>query len=99
MVLTGMGEVGRCGPLVAGKVANPDFKPTGKGTKFPPTTEFPIKPVREAKDAFKPSEVVLGVVVGKEARAYPVNMMMGGDANRYHILNDKLGGKAIMPTW
>jgi hypothetical protein len=99
MILASFVESALCGRLLTAKNADPHFRPTGDGTKFPPTTEFPVKAVHEARDAFKPSEVVLGVVVGKESRAYPVNMMMGGDANRYHVLNDKLGGRAIAATW
>lgn len=50
-----------------------------------------------AKDApLEDGELVLGVVINHETRAYPVNYMMG-PANE--IVNDTLGGKAIAPTW
>jgi hypothetical protein len=39
---------------------------------------------------------VLGVVVGKEARAYPINMLTNPTRE---IINDKLGGRAIAATW
>ena len=38
----------------------------------------------------------LGVEVGGEARAYPINMLSG--PNR-EILNDTLGGRPIAATW
>ena len=41
-------------------------------------------------------ELVLGVVVGKEARAYPLNMLTSPTRE---IINDKLGGRAIAATW
>ena len=41
-------------------------------------------------------ELVLGVVVGNEARAYPINTLTGP---RREIINDQLGGQAIAATW
>jgi hypothetical protein len=38
---------------------------------------------------------VLGVRVGKDARAYPINMLTGPDRE---IINDTLGEKAIAAT-
>jgi hypothetical protein len=58
----------------------------------PPITEFPIESVREVGDDLNPFELVLGVTVGGESRAYPINMLAGP---RREILNDTLGGKAI----
>ena len=62
----------------------------------PALTEFPRKPVREAASELKPDELVLGVQVGGEARAYPINMLSG--PNR-EILNDTLDGQPIAVTW
>jgi hypothetical protein len=73
-----------------------DFKPVRVVRPFPPITEFPVKSVREARDALNPTELVIGVTVGKESRAYPVNMLTGPQRE---ILNDELGGKAIAATW
>lgn len=61
-----------------------------------PITSFPIKTVREVGDSLNPSELVLGVTVGKKSRAYPINMLTGPSRE---ILNDTLGGKAIAATW
>jgi len=62
----------------------------------PALTEFPRKPVREAASELKPDELVLGVEVGGEARAYPINMLSGPS---HEILNDILGGRPIAATW
>ena len=42
------------------------------------------------------NELVLGVVVNGEARAYPINMLTGPSRE---IINDTLGGVAIAATW
>ena len=62
----------------------------------PALTELPYKPVREAGSELKPDELVLGVEVGGEARAYPINMLSGPS---HEILNDILGGRPIAATW
>ncbi len=59
-------------------------------------TEFPIRTVRDAGNVLNPSELVIGVTVGKESRAYPINMLTGPSRE---ILNDTLGGRAIAATW
>ncbi len=41
-------------------------------------------------------DMVMGVVINGEARAYPVNYM-GGPRNE--VVNDTLGGQAIAPSW
>ena len=50
----------------------------------------------EAGRFVKDEELVLGVVVKGEARAYPINMLT---SPRREIINDKLGGQAIAATW
>jgi hypothetical protein len=82
--------------LLAQQQADKDFQPRRVLAAQPPITEFPIKSVGEAKDALNPSELVLGVTIGKESRAYPINMLTGPQRE---ILNDMLGGKAIAATW
>jgi len=42
------------------------------------------------------TDMVMGVVIGDEARAYPLNYM-NGPYNE--IVNDQLGGVAIAPSW
>lgn len=41
-------------------------------------------------------DIVMGVVINGEARAYPVNYM-NGPTNE--VVNDSLGGQAIAPSW
>jgi hypothetical protein len=41
-------------------------------------------------------DLVMGVVISEQARAYPVNYM-NGPYNE--VVNDELGGQAIAPSW
>src|SRR5258708_6137450 len=41
----------------------------------PAIEEFALKPVGDVGDELTADELVLGVTVGKEARAYPLNML------------------------
>ena len=50
----------------------------------------------EVTDQVVHNELVLGVEVNGEARAYPINMLNGP---RREIVNDTLGGRAIAATW
>ena len=63
---------------------------------FPAITKFPVISAEKAATKINDAELVLGVVDGKKARAYPINMLTGP---RREILNDVLGGKAIAATW
>ncbi len=73
-----------------------DFRAIQVVPPLPALTKFPRKPVREAGAELNPSELVLGVEVGGEARAYPINMLTGPERE---ILNDTLGGQPIAATW
>lgn len=42
------------------------------------------------------NELIIGVVVGGESRAYPINQLTGP---RREIINDVLAGTAIAATW
>lgn len=54
-------------------------------------------PIAAADDAeIDGDELVIGVEVNGEARAYPINQLTGP---RREIINDHLGGKAIAATW
>jgi len=63
---------------------------------LPPITDVPLMPAAEADKILNPAELVLGVVVEGQARAYPVNMLTGPQRE---IINDRLGGRAIAATW
>ena len=66
------------------------------GRALPAVTEFSVLSVREAASELNPDELVLGVEVKGEARAYPINMLSGPN---HEILNDTLGGRPIAATW
>jgi hypothetical protein len=61
---------------------------------FPIKSGLTIVPAGQA--ALRDDDLVLGVVVGGEARAYPVNLMW---EPQNEALNDTLGGEAIAATW
>lgn len=46
--------------------------------------------------ALRDDDMILGVVIGKTARAYPVNLMWEPENE---VLNDTLAGAAITATW
>lgn len=50
----------------------------------------------EADNWVRDDELVIGVVVGDSARAYPVNTLTGP---KREIINDELGGRSIAATW
>jgi hypothetical protein len=85
-----------CSPSLAAQNEDQDFKPSRVLAPQPPITKFPVKSVAEAAKVLNPSELVIGVTVSKESRAYPVNMLTGPQRE---ILNDTLDGKAIAATW
>ena len=80
--------------------------PTAQAEEFAPRTVI-RKPFRAIVDAptmdavaaskkLHANELILGVVLNGEARAYPINMLTGPSRE---ILNDKLGETAIAATW
>ena len=73
-----------------------EFKPRRliPSDRFKPITKFPILKAADAE--IGDNELVLGVVVEGQARAYPINMLTGPSRE---ILNDELGGVAIAATW
>lgn len=83
--------------LVAFLDAEQPFRPNRVITAgFDPITKFETRTVNEIADRIGPDELVLGVIVNGEARAYPINMLTGPSRE---IINDKLGGKKIGATW
>jgi len=48
----------------------------------------------EADLGLGPDDRILGVVVGKDARAYPVRIL-----DRHEIVNDTIGGKHLAVIW
>lgn len=62
-----------------------------------PVTQFAVKKVAAASKELEAAELILGVCIGKEARAYPINMLNHEPANK--VINDVLAGQPIMATW
>lgn len=63
---------------------------------YEPIVDAPTISAKEADEKLGGAELVLGIVVGEEARAYPINMLTGPSRE---IINDTLGGRAIAATW
>lgn len=63
---------------------------------FPPIVNATFIPAADVVDQVLPEELVLGAVIGGQARAYPLNMLTGPTRE---IINDTLGGRAIAATW
>lgn len=62
----------------------------------PPIVDAPFIRASDVVDQVRSEELVLGIVVGGEARAYPINMLVGPERE---IINDIVGGRAIAATW
>jgi len=72
------------------------FRPQRLLGPFEPITEFDVREAVQMGEELAAEELVLGVVVGQKARAYPINMLTGPSRE---IINDRLGGQAIAATW
>jgi hypothetical protein len=87
-------------------IANRDKKkrPTERGPFRPVQVVPPMPAITNAKfinadrvnKQVTDQELVLGVVINKQARAYPINMLCGPQRE---IINDRLGNRAIAATW
>ncbi len=87
---------GLAAPAPQSRAQGRDFQPQVvlPSDRFGPITDIPILAGKDTE--LDDNELVLGVVVGGEARAYPINMLTGPSRE---ILNDELGGIAIAATW
>jgi hypothetical protein len=83
--------------VVLGSRRGDDFAPVRYTDRLQPVSGVPTVPVREARESLNPAELVLGVTVGDDSRAYPVNLL--NDRPGHKILNDTLGGAPIAATW
>ncbi len=73
-----------------------DFNPRVLMKHLRPIENAPFILATKVKDQVSDNELVLGVVVAGQSRAYPINMLTGA---RREIINDQLGGHAIAATW
>jgi hypothetical protein len=97
-----LGAVGLAALLSLAKQAQTEFAPKRLMATQEPILLSTVKAAREATSELAPSELVLGVTVGAESRAYPINMLAGPHENSQisqEIINDQLGGEAIVVTW
>ena len=76
--------------------STPEFDPIIVVRPFPAIENAPIIAGADVVDEVIAKELVLGVVVNGEARAYPINMLTGPTRE---IINDTLGGRDIAATW
>jgi hypothetical protein len=77
----------------------PDAPPPARvrwADPFRPVTDVPIVSRAVGDEKIDPMEYVLGVVVGGEARAYPVNMI--AEPAR-ELMNDVVGRRPIAVSW
>jgi len=72
------------------------FTPIRVLPKMRPNNNFPIVDAVEASKTVLNDELVLGVEINGESRAYPLNMINGPFRE---ILNDELAGTSIAVTW
>ncbi len=80
-----------------GTVFNPRyFWPATVGQRFPRVTGYQIVTAAEADELVDADELVLGVELQGQSRAYPINMLSGPDRE---IVNDRLAGHSIAATW
>ncbi|MCP4194578.1 MAG: DUF3179 domain-containing protein [Planctomycetaceae bacterium] len=73
-----------------------DFRPRRLLKEQPAITQFDTKTAAEAARVLDPAELVLGVVIGDQARAYPINMLTGPHRE---IINDTINRRPIAATW
>ena len=72
------------------------FRPQKLMPPLPVIKKIPLGDVAKGDKTLNPKDLILGVAIGEQARAYPINMLSGP---RREIINDRLGGRAIAATW
>lgn len=73
-----------------------DFNPRVLMKHLRPIENAPFILATKVTNQVADNELVLGVVVAGQSRAYPINMLTGPQRE---IINDELGGQAIAATW
>ena len=72
------------------------FSPMVGGSPKPPILDVPIRNAEDRELSVRLDDLVLGLEINGQARAYPVTQLCG--PNR-EIINDHVGGLAIAATW
>lgn len=89
----GRAEVAHAIDLKEVRKGNPAW-PEDPRDRIPPIDEPVITTAKDADRFLKGSDRVLGVVIGKEARAYPLLVLQV-----HEMCNDTLGGRPIAPNY
>ena len=76
--------------------SNGSFRPVRLLAAQPVIVDAPLVQTQDILGDINPAELVLGVTIGEESRAYPINMLTGPQRE---IVNDTVGGKPIAATW
>jgi hypothetical protein len=64
--------------------------------RFPAFVDVPVKHANEIVDEVRDDELVLGVVIEGQARAWPINQL---HTPQREVFNEVLGGTPIAATW
>ena len=83
-------RVSRCSP------SSGSFQPYYAVPRQEVVKDFEIVSAEQGVEVLADDELVIGVEVGGQARAYPINMLTGPVRE---IINDDLAGTAIAATW
>ena len=73
------------------------FRPVRYILRQDPITRVPHKSVRAAQGILKEREMVLGVTIAGQSRAYPIRQLNA--LPEHKILNDTLAGRPLAATW
>jgi hypothetical protein len=73
-----------------------NFYPVRVLPQPPSVSGFVVLGVDDESNTLRDDELVLGVVIDGQARAWPLNVMTGPERE---VFNDKLGGRRIAATW
>lgn len=73
-----------------------DYTPQRVLDRLAAIVDIPVKPAAEIDKEVLDDELVLGVEVGGQFRAYPINQMTGPSRE---VFNDVLGETPIAATW
>jgi hypothetical protein len=74
----------------------PEYSTTRFFPVFDDISSVPVKRAIDIADEVRDDELVLGVTLGGEARAYPINQLF---SPQREVFNDMLGGQPIAATW
>lgn len=84
-------------PPAKARSATPKFEPVRQIDPLDPVENPPLRAASgSGSELPEPEELVLGLAIENEARAYPLNMI---SAPAREVLNETLAGKPVVITW